>query len=577
MIPAGEATTLTRNEGLKANDPVLQGNIAKSLADESLERFSDEDYEFLKFHGVYQQDDRDKRKSGKHYMLMVRTKFPGGVLSPRQYLVCDELASQYGNNTLRITTRQDFQFHGVLKRNLRQTIRTLNEALMSTIAACGDVERNVMAPPTPATSPLVGHILAEAKRLSDLLAPSTPAYHSIWIEGKELDLKGEAGAGFSDPLYGRNYLPRKFKTGFAIPPLNDVDVFTNDLGFVVIEEGGELAGYNVLAGGGMGMSHGNAATYPRLADVIGFVLPTALEAVAKAVISIHRDFGDRTNRKHARLKYVIAERGVTWFREELEHRAGFKLAPARPFEFTRQGDLLGWHKQANGKWFLGLFVENGRIRDQEDFRLKAALRQAVAQFAPEVRLTASQNLLLVNIPEDGRLAVEDVMRTHGVDVNNPYSRTRMASMACPALPTCGLALAESERVLPGFISRLECVLSELGLHEEELVLRMTGCPNGCARPYMAEVALVGKAPNKYQIYLGGNECSTRLNRLYKDSVKADDLIGELRGLLERFKTERTQGERFGDFCARTLWDGAENEGPTTSLPHETNASTPAGL
>src|SRR5882672_4526761 len=334
MIGTEAPTKLTRNEGLKETHPLLAGTIAETLADPAAERFTDDDYEFLKFHGIYQQDDRDQRKAGKHYILMVRTKFPGGVLSAQQYIVCDQLATQYANNTLRITTRQDFQFHGIVKSNIRQSMKSLNEALISTIAACGDVERNVMAPPTPSTSPLVDHVLWEAGRLSDALAPKTPAYASIWLDGQEIDLGPEANANFVDPLYGKTYLPRKFKTAFAIPPLNDVDIFTNDLGFIVVAENGKLLGYNLLAGGGMGMSHNNAQTFPRLADVIGFFTPEHLEAVAKAVLSIHRDFGDRTNRKHARLKYVLHEKGVDWFRGEVEQRTGFKLEAARPFEFT---------------------------------------------------------------------------------------------------------------------------------------------------------------------------------------------------------------------------------------------------
>ena len=553
MISTAAPIKLTKNEGLKEANPLLAGTIAQTLADASAARFSEDDYEFLKFHGIYQQDDRDKRKVAKQYILMVRTKFPGGVLTAPQYLACDELTRQYGNNTMRITTRQDFQFHGIIKSNLRQTMRSLNEALVRTIAACGDVERNVMAPPTPATSPLVVQVLEEARKLSAALCPATPAYHAIWLNGQELDLKGEANANFTDPLYGKRYLPRKFKTAFAFPPLNDIDIFTNDLGFVVIAENGRLIGYNLLAGGGMGMSHGNAQTFPRLADVIGFLTPEHLEAVTKAVITIHRDFGDRTNRKHARLKYVLEERGVEWFRIEVEQRAGTKLEPARPFKFTRQGDLLGWHEQTNGNYFLGLFVENGRIRDAEGYQLKTALRRVIERFGPEIRLTPLQNILLVNVPSGQRAAIEQVLSEHGVSTTNPFSRTRIASMACPALPTCGLALAESERAMPGLLTRIEGLLAELGLQEEELIIRMTGCPNGCARPYTAEIGFVGKGPNKYQIYFGGNEASTRLNRLYKDSVKSEDIINELRVVLARYVKERADGERFGDFCERVIW------------------------
>jgi sulfite reductase (NADPH) hemoprotein beta-component len=553
MITAESPVKLSRNEGLKEGNPLLSGTIAQTLADASTERFTEDDCEFLKFHGIYQQDDRDRRKVAKHYMMMVRTKFPGGVLSAPQYLACDQLSSQYGNNTMRITTRQDFQFHGIVKSNLRQTMKSLNDALISTIAACGDVERNVMAPPTPATSPLVEHVLEQARMLSDKLAPQTRAYHAIWIEGKELDLNGEANAKFVDPLYGKRYLPRKFKTAFAIPPLNDIDIFTNDLGFVVIEENGQLAGYNLLVGGGMGMSHGNTHTFPRLADVIGFLKPEHLESVTKAVLTIHRDFGDRTNRKHARLKYVLEERGTEWFRLEVEQRAGFKLEAARPFKFTTQGDLLGWHKQMNGNYFLGLFVENGRVHDVPGYQLKTGLRRVIERFQPEVRLTASQNLLLVNVRPEQRSQIEQLLNEDGVSVSNPFSRTRLASMSCPALPTCGLALAESERALPALLTQVEALLAEVGLADEELIIRMTGCPNGCARPFMAEVAFVGKSPNKYQIYFGGNEASTRLNRLYKDSVKGEELLNELRPVLSRYRQERQAGERFGDFCARVIW------------------------
>jgi sulfite reductase (NADPH) hemoprotein beta-component len=541
-----------RNELLKDSNPLLTGTITRTLADARAQKFSEDDYEFLKFHGIYQQDDRDQRRIAKQYMMMVRTKFPGGVLSAAQYLGCDQLASEYANNTLRITTRQDFQFHGIVKSNLRQTMKQLNEALVTTLAACGDVERNVMAPPTPATSPLVDHVLAEARRLSDVLAPSTPAYHSIWLEGQELDLASEANANFVDPLYGKRYLPRKFKTAFAFPPLNDIDIFTNDLGFVVIEEKGQLAGYNLLAGGGLGRSHGNVLTFPRLADVIGFLRPEHLELFARAVITIHRDFGDRTNRKHARLKYVLQDRGVEWFRLELEQRTGIKLEPARPFHFTKQGDLLGWHPQTNGNFFLGLFVENGRIKDANGYQLKTGLRRVIERFQPEVRLTASQNLLLVNLRPEDRGEIDRILSEHGVSVSNPFSRTRLASMACPALPTCGLALAESERVLPDLLTQIEGLLAEAGLAQEEIIIRMTGCPNGCARPYLAEIALVGKSPNKYQLYLGGNEGSTRLNRVYKDTVKSDEIIGELRQLLARYIKERQSSERFGDFCDRVV-------------------------
>ncbi len=530
---------------------MLAGTIAQTLADATKERFSEDDYEFLKFHGIYQQDDRDKRKTGKQYIYMIRSRLPGGEVEPAVYLAFDRMSGQYGYNTLRITTRQGFQFHGVSKGNLGKLMREINEAMATTLAACGDVTRNVTAAPTPATSPVVDEIQRQAKTVSDALLPQTRAYHQIWVEGVELKLT-EEDAKFADPLYGKTYLPRKFKVAFAIPPVNDIDVFTNDCGFVAIVEEGRLKGYNLLAGGGLGMSHGNAQTYPRLADVIGFIGPERVIETAKGVVTIHRDFGDRTNRRHARLKYVIEERGVEWFREELERRVGFKIEAARPFEFTRQGDLYGWHGQFDGNYFLGLFVENGRIKDAGSYRLKSGLRRVVEEYRPGLRLTPSQNILLVNVKGSEREGITRVLAEHGVPVEKQASVLRRASMACPALPTCGLALAESERVMPEVLTRLEGLLEETGLADEEIIIRMTGCPNGCSRPYTAELALVGKAPGKYQLYLGGDQSGTRLCRLYKESVKNEDIVNELRPLFARFARERLGAERFGDFSHRVL-------------------------
>jgi sulfite reductase (NADPH) hemoprotein beta-component len=551
MISAETPPKLTRNEGLKANNPILSGTISETLADPSKERFSEDDYEFLKFHGIYQQDDRDKRKVAKQYIYMVRARLPGGAIKPSVYLGLDDLCSRFGNNTLRLTTRQGFQFHGVTKGNLGTFIKGINDAMATTLAACGDVNRNVMAAPTPATSPLVDEIQRHAAEVSDALLPKTRAYHQIWVEGVELKLT-EEDANFVDPLYGKTYLPRKFKAAFVIPPLNDIDILTNDCGFIAIIENDTLAGYNLTAGGGMGMSHGNAQTFPRLADVIGFIKPEQVVETARAVVTVHRDYGDRTNRKHARLKYVLEERGVDWFRAELEKRLGWKLEPARPFAFTRQGDLYGWHQQFDGKYFLGLFVENGRIKDAGNYRLKSGLRRVVEQFQPAMRLTPSQNLLLINIDPQVKDGITRALAEFGVAVDNQGSAVRRASMACPALPTCGLALSESERVMPEVITRIENLLAEAGLRGEEIIVRMTGCPNGCARPHMAELALVGKAPGKYQLYLGGNESSTRLARLYKETVKNEELDGELRQLFGRFARERQGAERFGDFCRRAV-------------------------
>jgi sulfite reductase (NADPH) hemoprotein beta-component len=569
MINTETPSKLTRNEGLKAHDPLLAGTIAPTLADPAQERFSDDDYEFLKFHGIYQQDDRDKRKTGKQYIFMVRGRLPGGALNSSVYLGFDQLCGWYGNNTLRITTRQGFQFHGVTKGHLGPFMKGLNDAMATTLAACGDVNRNVMAAPTPASSPLVDEIQRQAKTVSDALLPKTRAYHQIWVEGTELKLTDE-DAHFVDPLYGKTYLPRKFKVAFAIPPLNDIDVFTNDCGFIAVVENDKLAGFNLLAGGGMGMSHGNVQTYPRLADVIGFLPAERAIETAKGVVTIHRDFGDRTNRKHARLKYVIAERGVPWFREELQRRLSFKLEDPRPYAFTHQGDLYGWHEQFDGNYFLGLFVENGRIKDDGARRLKTGLRRVAEEFKPSLRLTPSQNILLVNVPPDQRDGITRMLAEHGVPVENQASIIRRASIACPALPTCGLALAESERTMPDVLDRIEALLAELGLQNEEIIIRMTGCPNGCARPYTAELSLVGRAPGKYQLYVGGNQAGTRLGQLFQQSLKSDDIANELRPWLSRFARERLGAERFGDFCQRVLL----KEGKPPDAPSEETA-TPA--
>ena len=544
---------LTRNEQLKIAIPTLAGNIAATLADSTTDCFSADDEQFLKLHGIYQQDDRDKRKTGKVHSLMIRGRIPGGVLTPNQYRVFDDLADKYGNQTLRITTRQSIQFHGVAKSGLGKLMKGIHDALLDTIAACGDVNRNVMSAPTPASDEIRQQVYEDARAVSEALLPKTKAYHSIWVDGVQLDLESSENKEFVDPLYGKQYLPRKFKAAFVIPPVNDMDIFTNCLGFIAIVENGKLAGYNLTAGGGMGRSHGNDATYARLADVIGFVTPAQIIPVAKAILTIHRDFGDRTDRKHARLKYVLAEKGVEWFRAELAQRTGFAVAAARDYKLTQQGDLYGWHKQVDGRKFLTLFVESGRIKDAGSYKLKAALRAISEQFDVEFRLSGNQNIIVANVKTADQASIDALLAAHGVRTSNQASLLHSASLACPALPTCGLALAEAERYLPGLIDRIESVTTELGLATEEITIRMTGCPNGCARPYMAEIGFVGKAPGRYQIWLGGSQNGTRLARLHKDNVKDPDLIPELRLVLEQFATTRTSGERFGDWVERSLW------------------------
>lgn len=553
-MSAIDTNKLSHNEFLKDNSPTLAGTLAATMADPAADRFSDDDTQFLKFHGAYQQDDRDLRKTGKKFMMMVRGRIPGGVMTAAQWQVFDDLATQYGNNTLRLTTRQSIQFHGVLLAGLGPLIKRINESLLSTLAACGDVNRNVTASPTPATSRARELVYQDSVRLAEALAPRTKAYHAIWIDNVQLDLADPANKDFTDPLYGKTYLPRKFKTSLVVPPVNDMDVFTNDLGFIAITDGDQLLGYNVTVGGGMGRSHNNPETYPRVADVVGFMTPDKIIDVAKAVLTIHRDFGDRANRKHARLKYVVAERGVDWVRTEINRRAGLTLEPARDYAFTTTGDLYGWHRAVDGSQFLTLYVETGRIKDVAGHTLKSALRAVAEKFTHvEFRISANQNIILANVPGADRAAIDALLASHGVKTANQASVLHAASMACPALPTCGLALAESERMLPGFIDRIEKLGGELGLGGEEIVIRSTGCPNGCARPYMAEIAFVGKAPGRYQLWLGGNAAGTRLNRLYREVIRETELETELGPILQRWKAERTPGERFGDFAARVLW------------------------
>jgi sulfite reductase (NADPH) hemoprotein beta-component len=544
---------LSKNELLKQRVPTLAGNIAATLADPAAEKFSEDDEQFIKFHGIYQQDDRDLRKTGKKWLVMIRGRIPGGVMTSAQWKVFDDLATQYGNNTLRVTTRQSIQFHGVVKQGLGPIIKRINESMLSTLAACGDVNRNITASPTPATTRAREEVIADARRVMDALAPKTPAYHAIWVDNVQLNLDAPENTAFTDPLYGQTYLPRKFKTSFVIPPVNDMDVFTNDLGFIAVVEGDRLLGYNVAVGGGLGRSHGNEQTYPRLADVIGFVTRDRLLDVARAVLTIHRDFGDRTNRKHARLKYVVEERGVAWMTAEVNRRTTDALTGVRRFEFTSTGDLYGWHRAVDGSLFLTLFVQTGRIKDVDGHTLKTALRQVAEQFPHvEFRLSANQNVILANIPPADRGAIDALLAGHGVKTSDQTSVLHAASMACPSLPTCGLGLAESERALPGFINRIERLAAEIGVGGEEIIIRSTGCPNGCARPYMAEIAFVGKAPGKYQLWLGGDVSGQRLNRVYKEVIKDADLEAELRPLLTRWKNERVTGERFGDFATRVL-------------------------
>lgn len=552
--PVAAAKPLTANEGIKAASNFLRGSIAKDLADASTGSISEESNQLTKFHGLYVQDDRDLRKERlrlkqeKAFGFMLRVRLPGGQISPSQWLALDDIGDRYGNQSIRLTTRQTVQFHGILKGNVRATVRALDKVLLDSIAACGDVNRNVMAPPNPERSPIHQQVYWHARAWSAYALPHTRAYHEIWIDDERVG----GGEPESEPLYGPTYLPRKFKVGFAVPPSNDVDVFSQDLGFIAVVEDGRLAGYNVAVGGGMGMSHGNAETYPRLADLLGFIEPDQVIALGTAVLTTQRDFGDRTNRRHARLKYTIADRGLEWFKAEVEKRAGFALGAVRRFEFTTIQDVHGWHRGIDGTWFFGLHLLSGRIRDQAGWKMKTALREIARVHTGDFRLTPSQNLTISGVTDLQKPLIEALLARHGLTAENARSGLRLNALSCVALPTCGLALAESERLLPELLEKFETVLDEAGLRHDAISLRVTGCPNGCARPYLAEIAYVGKAPGKYALYLGAKYNGTRLNRLFRPSVTVDESLALLGPLLKRYARERISGEGFGDFCLRTV-------------------------
>jgi len=545
---------LSKVERIKAASNHLRGQISEELAAAS-DAFSEDSAQVLKFHGVYQQDDRDRRKEArargldKHWMMMIRTRIPGGVVSPDGYLAHDRIAREWGNSTLRVTTRQDFQLHGVLKGDLKNSLKAINDALMTSLGGCGDQERNIMACPAPEGGRLREEVDVFLADLVRALTPSTGAYHEIWIDGELA--AGGVPVGEDEPLYGETYLPRKFKTAIAIEGDNCVDVYSNDLGLIAMRApGGGLAGVNLLVGGGLGRTANKPDTFPTVALPLAFVLPDQAVAAARAVVTVQRDFGDRVNRRHARLKYLIHDRGVDWFRERVQERVDFPLRPARPLTWSPVDDHLGWHPQPNGNLYYGLYIENGRIKDEGEFRLLTALRSLVQTYRPRLLLTAQQNLILADLPRSGRGAVEATLRKHGVPLSGEISNTLRHSMGCPAYPTCGLAVAESERALPALIRRIEGVVAELGLEDERISYRMTGCPNGCARPYLGDVGFVGTTLGKYDVFLGGDFDGTRLNTLFAPNVLLQEIPDLLRGPLAAFAAERSAGEGFGDWCQR---------------------------
>jgi sulfite reductase (ferredoxin) len=543
-------------EHAKAASRFLRGSISAALADAE-PAFSAENYLLLKFHGIYQQDNRDVRTDRRRQGLdvdticMVRVSIPGGILESEQYLVMDRLSDAVGDGTLRITTRQGIQFHFVHKADLPTLIATLNDHLVTTLGACGDVVRNTTCCPAPLAGQHRAGISEHARRVARHFRPRTRAYYQIWLDGEQAvtaEVPGEVPG--EEPLYGSVYLPRKFKIGFAAPNDNCVDVFTNDVGVIPVVEDGELRAFTLLVGGGMGKSHTNPDTFPRLADPLTTVHPDELIEVLEAIVKVHRDDGDRHNREHARLKYLVEEWGVDRIRDQVSANLGRPLAPAEPFTLDHADDHLGWHEQFDGRWFLGIKVENGRIADREGERLRSALRTVVERFGAGVRFTSREDALLTDIDAEDRDAVDVVLREHGVVPVEQLVAIRRNSFACPALPTCGLALTESERVMPEVLDAVAGELAALGLGDLDVHVRMTGCPNGCARPYTAEIGLVGRGKKSYDIHLGGETVGVRLNRVFAENVPRDELAGVLRPVLAHYRAARGADERFGDFCHR---------------------------
>ena len=537
------------NEIIKGSSNYLRGTLRQSMDDELTGALDPADAQLSKFHGFYEQDDRDLRQQRQerllepYYSFMLRARLPGGVCTPRQWQVIDSVAQRLGNGSIRLTTRQTFQYHGILKRNLKPLIREINRAMIDSIGGCGDVNRNVLCNPNPVQSKLHTEVYGWARSISEALLPKTRAYHEIWLDGERIE------GGESEPLYGETYLPRKFKTAVAIPPDNDVDVYTNDLGFVAIAEMDQLLGFNVLAGGGMGTTHGDTSTYPRLADELGFIAPHQAIAVAEAVVAIQRDQGNRCSRRHARLKYTIERMGADNFRREVERRSNVGFETPRQVSFEGQGDRYGWVRGGDDEWHLNLYIENGRVADRPGAPLMTGLRKIAAQHRGDFRITPSQNLIIAGVPEAQKEEIEALAASHGL--LRRQSSIRLNSIACVALPTCPQAMAEAERCFPEFMTKIEQLAAAHGLDHLNTVVRMTGCPNGCARPFVAEVGLVGKGPGSYNLMLGGDGRGLRLNRLYRENLKQAEILDELDGLFTRYAAQRLEREGFGDFTVRT--------------------------
>ena len=560
---------VSKVEGIKERSNFLREPLATELQQDTT-HFSENAIQILKFHGSYQQDNRDNRVKGreKDYQMMLRTRTPGGFIPPELYLTMDRLSEEYGNQTLRATTRQAWQMHGILKQNLKTVIADIIHSMGSTLGACGDLNRNVMAPPAPYKNrPEYQYAWEYADKIADLLTPQTGAYYEIWLDGervisgsedpevkaaRERNTNGTNSLDSVEPIYGKHYMPKKFKCCVTVPGDNSVDVYTHDVSFVVMtNKAGDLEGFNVLVGGGMGRTHNKEETFARICDPLGYVDKNDLYDLMKAIVATQRDYGDRFQRRHSRMKYLIHDWGLDKFKTTVESYFGKSIAPFKQLPEWKYQDYLGWHEQGDGKLFLGILVENGRVKDEGSFRLKTGLRKLIEQFNLPMRLTPNHNIILYEIEPAQKAAIEEVLQQHGIQLNvDEIDFLIRYSMACPALPTCGLAVTESERVIPGILDRIRALLNKLDIADEELVIRMTGCPNGCARPYMAELGFVGSAPNTYQIWLGGTPDQTKLARPYVQKLHIDGLEDFLTPLLVYFKSNRQPGESFGVFCNR---------------------------
>ncbi|MBK8806651.1 MAG: assimilatory sulfite reductase (NADPH) hemoprotein subunit [Bacteroidales bacterium] len=554
---------LSEVEKIKNSSRYLRGTLKESLDDELTGSLAEADTQLIKFHGAYQQQDREldserkRQKLEPLYSFMIRVRVPGGIITPQQWLKLDQIADTYASGTLKLTTRQAVQFHGIFKKKLKKTIQAINDTLLDTIAACGDVNRNVMCSVNPGQSLVFDEVQAFAKELNDYFTPQTSAYHEIWLN-KKLVAGGEPVEDF-EPIYGKTYLPRKFKTAIAVPPYNDTDVFTNDLGFIAIEEDGKLIGYNVTAGGGLGTTFGMPETYPRLADLVGFVTPERALKLAEAIVLFQKDNGNRENRKIARLKYTIDRLGFDFFIKDIYKRAGFEPEPSKPFAFESTGDRYGWERAADGLWYLGLFVEGGRLKDFENLKYRTVLKEIAQIHTGDFRVTANQNIIVAKVTDNKKIELDSILQKYGILEYIKKSGLRRNSVACVALNTCTLAFAEAERYLPSLIDKLEIILAENGLANEDITIRMTGCPNGCGRPWIAEIGFIGKAPGLYNLYLGGGFTGNRFNTLYREMLNEEQIIAELTPIIFSYAQNRNNAERFGDFVVR---NGYVKPGPT---------------